>query len=168
MLTNPYVDPRCTHTTANGSRCRMLCMNDKSSLCQMHFDQQRRFEEDDLAAGQLLGPVEDLQTPAQINDALRRLFQVLARQRIPPRNAAILAYICQLLLTSLSVMERQNLRAETAPAVKQILARILKSPLLDAAAPSSDDSEGAPASSQPQEPGSQDTPSDANITIANY
>jgi hypothetical protein len=143
-------------------------MNSKTSLCQMHFDQQRRFEEDDLAAGQLLGPVEDLQTPAQINDALRRLFQLLARQRIPPRNAAILAYICQLLLTSLSVMERQNLRAETAPAVKQILARILKSPLLDAAAPSSDDSEGAPASSQPQEPGSQDTQSVPNITIANY
>ncbi len=168
MLTNPYVDPRCSHTTANGSRCRMLCMNDKTSLCQVHFDQQRRFEEDDLAAGQILSPIEDLKTPAQINDALRRLFQLLARQRIPPRNAAILAYICQLLLTSLSVMERQNLRAETAPAVKQILARILKSPLLDAAAPSSDDSEGAAASSQPQEPGSQDTPSDANITIANY
>ena len=65
-------------------------------------------------------------------------------------------------------MERQNLRAETAPAVKQILARILKSPILDAAAPSSDDSEGAPASAQPQEPGSQDPQSDPNITLANY
>ncbi len=168
MLTNPYDDPRCSHTTAHGNRCRMFRANDKTSLCQMHFDQQRRFEEDDLAAGQILSPIEDLKTPAQINDALRRLFQLLARQRIPPRNAAILAYICQLLLTSLSAMERQNLRAETAPAVKQILARILKSPIVDAAAPSSDDNEGNPASGQPQEPRSQDTHSVPNITIANY
>src|SRR5712692_10577049 len=107
MLTNPYVDPRCSHTTAHGHRCRMLAANEKTSLCQLH-------------------------------------------------------------LASLSAMERQNLRAETAPAIKQILARILKSPILDAAAPSPDCNEGASASSQPQEPASQDTQSVPNITIANY
>ncbi len=117
MLSNPYIDPRCTDTTAHGNRCRMLRANDKTSLCQMHFDQQRRMEEDDLAGGQILSPIEDLKTPAQINDALRRLFQIVARQRIPPRHAAILAYICQLCLSSLAMMERQSLRAETAPAV---------------------------------------------------
>jgi hypothetical protein len=116
MFDNPYVDDRCTYTNAVGNRCRMFRVNGQTSLCQMHFDQQRRVEEDDLAAGQILSPVEDLKTPEQINDALRRLFQLLARQRIPPRNAAILAYICQLLLSSLSAMERQNLREEIAAA----------------------------------------------------
>src|SRR2546422_4561570 len=53
--------------------------------------------------------------------------------RRPPRST-LFPYTT--LFRSLSVMERQNLRAEAAPAVKQILARILKSPILDAAAPS--------------------------------
>lgn len=137
MLDNPYIDARCTYTNAAGNRCRMFRMNDKTSLCQLHFDQQRRIEEDDIAAGQILSHIEDLKTPEQINDALRGIFQLLARRRIPPRNAAILAYICQLLLSSVSAMERQNLRAETAPEVKRILARILENSVLDAAPESS-------------------------------
>src|SRR5947208_2980241 len=115
-----YADTRCTFVTADARRCSMLRVSGSNSLCQVHSDQERRIEEDNLAAGQLLSHIDNLSTPGEINEALRRLFQLLARQRIPPRNAAILAYICQLLLSSVSAMERQKLRAETIPEVRKI------------------------------------------------
>ena len=52
-------------------------------------------------APELLGPVKDFQSAAAINHVLGRLLVLCAGNRMPSRNAGIIAYICQLLLQSL-------------------------------------------------------------------
>src|SRR5712692_11896085 len=94
------IDDRCHYTYADGRRCRMLRANDHPSLCLQHLRQQLQPQPDPGAvAAELLGLIEDFSTAAAVNKALGKLFAMVAGDRIPPRNAALLVYICQLLLT---------------------------------------------------------------------
>jgi len=110
---------RCSHTTRDGRRCRSLSTSPDSIYCETHARLAWRDSgsasvcptchratrgPDPLPpnlANELLGPVEDFQTSASINHALARLVILQARNRIPPRNAAVLAYTFQLLLQTL-------------------------------------------------------------------
>jgi len=49
----------------------------------------------------------EFMTSTDINFVLGKLFTALAQNRIPPRNAAILAYIGQLMLHSLRGVKRE-------------------------------------------------------------
>ncbi len=110
---------RCSHATRDGRRCRSLSTGPDSIFCDTHARLAWRNsgsasacptchratrDPDPLPpnlANELLGPVEHFQTSASINHALGRLVILQARNRIPPRNAAVLAYTFQLLLQSL-------------------------------------------------------------------
>jgi len=108
MSAELQLDNRCQHTSANGRRCRMLRMEDHPSLCLEHRRQQLQPHTDpQTVAAELLGSIEDFKTATAVNQALGRLFALAAANRIPPRNAAILAYICQLLLNTLPAVERE-------------------------------------------------------------
>ncbi len=119
-------DDRCQHTTADGRRCRTSRMNPHSSLCLQHCQRQQELlyvESGDANAlgAELLGPCEEFQTATTINHALGKLFALLAKNRIPTRNAAILAYIGQVLLNSLALMSKEILRGEENAGWKQIV-----------------------------------------------
>ncbi len=73
----------------------------------------------------LIGPVQDFRTAASINHALGKLFILLAGNRIAPRQAAVLAYICQLLLQSLSEVKNEVNVACQYDDVHDELARVL-------------------------------------------
>ena len=125
----PGVDSRCRYKTADGRRCTMLKMDDHPSLCYTHWRQQLVQTESydhEGAAAELLGSIEDFNTATAVNQALGRLFALLARNRIPPRNAAILAYIGQLLLNSLPAVDRETMRAEGLPGWEQTLTRAMQ------------------------------------------
>ena len=118
-------DDRCQHATADGRRCRMLRMNQHSSLCLQHWQRQQELlsvEAGDANAlgAELLGPFQEFNTAAAINHALGKLFALLARNRIPTRKAAILAYIGQGLLNSLALMSKEILPGEENAGWKQI------------------------------------------------
>ncbi len=87
---------------------------------------------DDSSA--LLGPVQDFRTATSINHVLGKLLVLLATDRIPPRKAAVIAYICQLLLQSLNETKREYWDKGNSPETKNALEHILNAPSLGTAA----------------------------------
>src|SRR5216683_732728 len=94
-LPNPN---RCQFETSDGRRCRMPRHPAHSALCPFHARDEMQ-----LLESQRLGA----EISASINFVLGKLFTALAQNRIPPRNAAILAYIGQLMLHSLRGVKRE-------------------------------------------------------------
>jgi hypothetical protein len=77
---------------------------------------------------ELLGPIHDFRSAASINHVLGNLVILLAADRIPTRNAAVLAYACQLLLQSLSEVKSELWDLKDSPEMKAALKQILKAP----------------------------------------
>ena len=98
---------QCQQMTADGRRCQMPRMKDHPSFCYIHAQRQQQVLNPKRVAAELLGPFQDLKTANAVNHALGTLFLLVAQNRIPPRNAAILAYIGQLLLQSLSPVQSE-------------------------------------------------------------
>ncbi len=92
---------QCQQATSDGRRCLMPRMKSHPSFCFTHAQRQQQILDPKRVTAELLGPFEDLKTANAVNHALASLFLLVAQNRIPPRNAATLAYIGQLLLQSL-------------------------------------------------------------------
>jgi len=75
------------------------------SLCLPHW--QRHNRDAQAVSAELLGPFAKLNTATAVNHALGKLFSLVAQGRVAPRNAAVLAYIGQLLLNSLSAVRHE-------------------------------------------------------------
>src|SRR5713101_2091970 len=136
-MPNPLPDDRCQFTTSGGKRCRTPRMNGHASLCRHHARQHAlSFPTSDFGpptsnpqiALDLLGPIHDFRTGVSINHVLGKLLVLLATDRIPTRNAAVLAYVCQLLLQSLPHIKRERFLDEDTPEEKKALKKILNSP----------------------------------------
>ena len=106
----------CKHIDGRGHRCRMLVMSIEADFCAYH--EQRRLQTQsgrETAAAELLGSVSDFSDAASVNRFLGSLVKQVTLKRIPRRDAVTLAYICQLLLNSLGVLNREeSLRLEEA------------------------------------------------------
>jgi hypothetical protein len=88
----------------------MLPAADHDSLCTHHLRQAQSAQLEALAA-ELLGSLNDFSTAAAINQLLGNLVIQLAHKRIERRDAIAIAYMCQLLLNSLSPLKKE-LRGE--------------------------------------------------------
>ena len=112
MHKNAKRDERCTYTTADGRRCRALRLPagaglpGRGSLCLRHW-QQRQQQARAAAAGKVLSKSSEFNTATGLHQALGKVFSLLARNSIPARDAAVLAYIGQLMLHSLGAVERE-------------------------------------------------------------
>jgi hypothetical protein len=106
----------CRHIDGRGHRCRMLVMSIDADLCAYHA--QRRMQTQrgsETAATELLACVSDFSDAASVNRFLGNLVKQVTLKRIPRRDAVTLAYICQLLLNSLTAISREEyLRLEEA------------------------------------------------------
>jgi len=96
---------QCRHTSADGRRCRMPAPPGHDSLCLPHW--QRQNGDAQAVSAELLGPFAELTTATAVNHALAKLFSLVAQGRIPSRDAAVLAYISQLLLNSLGAVRHE-------------------------------------------------------------
>ena len=105
---NPANDScRCEHRFAKGTRCRLPAPNLDSPFCHRHAKlPENRREPANLAATLTTG-LGEFTSAAPINDFLSRLLLLLAQNRISPRRAAVLAYITNQLLRTLSAMEQE-------------------------------------------------------------
>jgi hypothetical protein len=102
--------PRCTHTTGNG-RCRMPATDPSAALCSEHAQLQGNHQQTpdpEAIAAELLGSIEDFATADEINLFLGNLVKQFARKRIARQDAVALAYLCQLLLNSLTPLRREE------------------------------------------------------------
>lgn len=115
------MDDRCAHITSDGRRCRNHRISGKSAFCTPHTHQEQQYINADRVAEELLAGVEDFQTTLAVNEALGRLFQLTAQNRIPVRNAAVLAYIGQLLLQSVGDVRHEITCVKGEPGKMEIM-----------------------------------------------
>ncbi len=97
---------------------------DHPELCDHHAQQELR----DLdhapvlpLAAELLGPLTDLRSAAAINATVANAYVQLADGRLDPRRAAILTYMSQILLQTLSKIGWEETRRSPAPNLEKAL-----------------------------------------------
>jgi len=120
---------RCQQTTSSGRRCRSPRSAAHPSLCSYHAREESQKNNNPLAlAVDLLGTIHDFRTATSVNHVLGKLLVLLATDRVPPRNAAVIAYICQLLLQSLSDVKHELYLGKQEPDMKKALRQVLHAP----------------------------------------
>ena len=98
----------CQFSFSDGRTCRMLRQHDHPSLCVFHARAERQIMESDRLGSELAATLTGrFMTATDINFALGKLFKGIAQNRIPPRNAANLAFVGKLLLRSLDKLESE-------------------------------------------------------------
>lgn len=111
---------RCHFTTADGRRCRMPRTDEHTNFCGAHLRSQRQRMRSDAAAPPLdvLRGLTDLGSAAAVNHALRNITSLFLDNRMDYRKALVLAYLCQLLLQSIALAnrERESGRYQPPPA----------------------------------------------------
>ena len=110
---------RCIQRFANGKRCTNFARHD-SNFCQSHAKMSEARRQAADLADDLTGGLDKFTSPVAINDFLSRLLLLLAQNRISPRRAAVLAYITNQLLRTLSAIEKEiapDARKKAAPIV---------------------------------------------------
>ena len=106
----------CRHINRRGHRCRLFSTIPNLELCPHHarlLEKQHQRHNDNTAA-ELLGDLTDFSTPDAINALLGNLVRQLARKRIARLDAIAIAYVAQLLLGSISSMDRHDAALRTA------------------------------------------------------
>ncbi len=98
---------RCQFFSGDDRRCRMPRWHAHPGYCLHHARREQQLLETERVAAKLTSLTGTFKTANDVNHALGRLFSALSQNRIPPRNAAILAYIGALLLHSLPRVARE-------------------------------------------------------------
>ena len=100
----------CRHINRRGHHCRLFSTIPNLDLCPHHahqLEKQHQRRNDDTAA-ELLGDLTNFDTPDAVNALLGNLVRQLARKRIARLDAIAIAYVSQLLLGSISCMDRHD------------------------------------------------------------
>ena len=98
---------RCRYTTGRG-RCRIPATRGHA-LCTAHAKQaERDLQFNSAEVAEILGEMQEFTSVDEVNYALGRLFSLAARKQIRTRDAAILSYMCQLLLQTLKPEPRPS------------------------------------------------------------
>jgi hypothetical protein len=104
----------CRYINRRNQHCRLFSSIPNLELCPHHARQQqlRKQRLNDASAAELLCDVEDFSTPNAVNALLGNLVRQLARKRIQRRDAMAIAYVSQLLLSSMTALDRYEDRLE--------------------------------------------------------
>lgn len=102
----------CSFHTADGRRCGMLRWKRNRHFCLFHARQEQQLLHIDYIGNELPTLSGWFQTATDLNFALGNLFEAVARNRIPPRHAAVLAYISQLIIQTLPQVKAETIRIE--------------------------------------------------------
>ncbi len=100
---------RCLFSTSDGRQCRMPRWDAHASLCLFHARQEQQLIDLDRVSAEFRSLSGEFKTPCDLSHALHKLLTLVAHGRIPPRNAATLAYIGHLLLRTLPGVRQENL-----------------------------------------------------------
>jgi hypothetical protein len=111
---------RCQYHYSNGKRCRLPGSKPSFGLCSHHFSQsnpgasQQSFSDSEDLSTDLLPELSEFSAGIDIRQFLARLLTLLAKGRISPRRASVLAFITNQLLHS-----NRAITLETTPAKEQ-------------------------------------------------
>jgi hypothetical protein len=103
---------RCAFAFSDGRRCRMPRWKGSRQFCLFHGRQEQQLLHVDYMGKKHPTLSTWFQTATDLNYALGNLFEAVARNRVPPRHAAVLAYISQLLIQTLPQVKAEAIRIE--------------------------------------------------------
>src|SRR5713101_6043651 len=141
---------RCSHRDTDSRQCRTLASGAHSGLCSHHLALERQKHAANVYAP-LIRNSQGLQTAQGINYSLSNLYELLAKNHISPRRAAVLAYINSLLLRTLPAIDADDEAGITDPTKPKPMAIPVPDRVIDSGA----DSELDPA---PEPPATSSTP----------
>jgi hypothetical protein len=118
---------RCQHRDELHRRCRMPRIDTHAAFCYRHARMEQEVLDADRRGSELLSLSGQFMTATDINHVLGKLFNLLAENRIPTRDAAVLAYIGQLLLHTVNRVKWEVQTTHDFSAYEQILRRALPS-----------------------------------------
>ncbi|MGB8476553.1 MAG: hypothetical protein WCE61_20925 [Candidatus Acidiferrum sp.] len=113
--TAPPPATRCAHLFQSGRHCRRKPFAAASRFCSRHAKIPENLQPDDLTPELTANP-EDLDTFDGLHNFLENLLILLARNRISTRRAAVLAYITNQLIRTLTAAQKEN-GAEQTPQI---------------------------------------------------
>jgi len=131
----PDDEIRCHHIDAAGRRCRSLSRGPSeprdelgfaSGLCPNHATEERLLHEADAAAEFLFKGIPALNTAAAVNRFMNNLVVLIANNRIPKRNASILAYLACSLLNSINGVHDEIVRIKGHGELNKVLSNALE------------------------------------------
>lgn len=105
---------RCQFFTSSGRQCRLLASDQHSHLCSHHLAIEKQKDKTNVYAP-LIRNSQGLQTAQGINYSLSKLYELLAKNHISPRRAAVLTHINSLLLRTLPQIDADNARGINDP-----------------------------------------------------
>jgi hypothetical protein len=121
MLAKSLIANQCNHVNARGRRCRMLIASEQESFCAHHLAQSAVSQPgDDSLAAELLNSTGDLATVGEVNALLGNVTKLLAHKHIDRKDAVAFGYLSQLMLCSLSGMEKLSDEERDAQALDEV------------------------------------------------
>lgn len=126
---NKNTQPSCQHVSTAGRHCRMPVADAASSRCYHHALQSKRETDNADLFTILTNQCEEFQTSAGINHSLGELYALLSQNRISPRRASVLAYVCSLLLRTLPGLQKEESAEHDSPQFIFDLPRPIRPPL---------------------------------------
>jgi hypothetical protein len=111
-MTNPNPGPgiatRCQFHFSDGRCCRMLRSPAHASFCTFHAKQELQLLESQRLGGEISSSLHgDFLTATDINHVLGKLFIAAAQDRIPVRKATALAFLGQVMLSSIPLIKQE-------------------------------------------------------------
>jgi hypothetical protein len=128
MIAKPKKSPakkklanQCKFAFSDARSCAMPRWNRHRNYCLFHARQEQQILDADRVGEELSGFTGEIRTNVELNRALSSLFKALAQNRIPTRNAAVLAYIGQLLQKTISDAQDELYKIDGNDAVKDLV-----------------------------------------------
>jgi hypothetical protein len=112
---------QCKFAFSDARSCAMPRWSRHRSYCLFHARQEQQILDADRVGEELSGFTGEIRTNVELNRALSSLFKALAQNRIPTRNAAVLAYIGQLLQKTISDAQDELYKIDRNDAVKDLV-----------------------------------------------
>jgi len=92
-----FSGPKCGYRFSDTRTCAMPRWRQHRMFCMFHAHQAQQLVDANRIGNELTSFTGEFRTITDLNRALGNLFKAVAQNRIPPKNAAVLAYIGQLL-----------------------------------------------------------------------
>jgi hypothetical protein len=116
-----YSGPKCRFQFSDTRSCSMPRLRRHKMYCVFHAHQAQQLVDADRIGKELTSFTGEFRTATDLNRALGNLFKAVAQNRIPPKNAAVLAYIGQLLCQTIPKSQEEITSVEGEDAVDNLI-----------------------------------------------
>jgi hypothetical protein len=142
---------RCQHYDSLDRRCRIPRIDTHPAFCYLHAKAEREVRDADLRRNKL--PTYcTFYTATDVNQALGRVFNLLSQDRIPAREAAVLAYVSQLLLQTIDGVRYETQLALGFQGYENLVRNVIDPPQNKLPAASNATRKASPDGHTPMEP----------------